>query len=120
MANRQVLIVEDDDAIRQLVHYVAQRGGYETSSAINGAEAISALTANDYCAVILDLMMPAVDGYDVIMHIKRNALSVPVIIVTAAVKALDWNRIDKSIVKAVLLKPFDINALSEALASVCP
>jgi len=120
MDEKHILIVEDDEAIRQLVRFVAQRGGYVTSGAANGAEAILALDGRGYCAVILDLMMPAVDGYDVIMHIKENAIRVPVIVVTAAIKSLDWTRIDKNVVKAVLTKPFDIDALTNAISAVCP
>lgn len=120
MDERHILIVEDDEAIRQLVRHVAHRGGYTTSGAANGAEAISSLNARTYCAVILDLMMPTVDGYAVIMHIKHKAPIVPVIIVTAAIKSIDWNLIDKTVVKAVLTKPFDIAALSTALNAVCP
>ena len=119
MGDRRVLIVEDDDAIRTLVNVIARRIGYETESATNGEDAIASLTSNTYCAVILDLMMPHVDGYDVISHIKTNSITVPVIVVTAAIATLDWKRIDKSIVKAVLTKPFEVNTLSDALASVC-
>ena|SRR4029079_10612557 len=119
MSERPVLIVEDDDAIRTLVNVIARRGGYDTAFATNGQEAISALSDNDYCAVILDLMMPHVDGYDVIRHIKSNAITVPVIVVTAAIATIDWSRMDKSIVKVVLTKPFAIDQLSDALDEVC-
>lgn len=119
MTDKRVLIVEDDDAIRTLVSLIAKRGGYEAASATNGGEAIAALRGRDYCAVILDLMMPHIDGYDVILHIKENAISVPVIVVTAAIATLDWKRIDKSIVKAVLTKPFEVNTLQEALMAIC-
>ncbi|HUP49467.1 MAG TPA: response regulator [Thermoanaerobaculia bacterium] len=120
MDERHVLVVEDDEAIRGLVELIASRHGYTSSLVTDGGEAIAALAGETtYDAVILDLMMPNVSGYDVIRYIKENSLPVPVIVVTAAIKGLDWTRIDKSVVKAVLTKPFEIEALTGALTAVC-
>ena len=111
--------MEDDFAIRRLVQVIAERDGFGHSSAENGAEAIEALSARNFCAVILDLMMPNVDGYSVITHIKDRDLPIPVVVVTAAIRTIDWSRIDKKIVKAILTKPFDVEHLSNTLADVC-
>ena len=120
MDSRHILIVEDDEAIRRLVQVIAEREGYSHASATNGAEAIEALRGiENYCAVILDLMMPSVDGYEVIRHIQKQPTRVPVVVVTAAIRSIEWGKIDKSIVTAVLTKPFDVQTLSEALASAC-
>jgi DNA-binding response OmpR family regulator len=120
MTEHCILIVEDDFSIRTLVQHVAQRAGFETAAVENGADAIVALDGSrHYCAVILDLMMPNVSGYDVIAHIRDNHLTVPVIVATAVVRNLDRSLLDPSIVKTVLTKPFDIEKLRAAMADAC-
>ena len=119
MAQGNILIVEDDEAIRKLVQTVAQRQGFTTSYATHGGEAIAALGDGHYCVVILDLMMPGIDGYDVIMHIRDNSIAVPVIVMTAVVRGLEWSKLDKSIVKCVLTKPFDVERLSLEISNAC-
>lgn len=101
MSNRHVLVVEDD---------VAE----------DGAEAIAAIQRETFCAIFLDLMMPRVNGYDVIAHIKNSALSPPVVVLTAAVKSLQSELLDPSIVKFVVKKPFDIQQLTTAIDALCP
>lgn len=119
-AQRHILIVEDDDSIRMLVEHVARRAGYATSSATHGADAIRALGSDaHFCAVVLDLMMPSVSGYDVIMHIRDNNLHVPVIVATAVVRGLEHERLDPQIVRAILTKPFDIDKLRSAITDAC-
>jgi two-component system OmpR family response regulator len=119
---QHVLIVEDDESIRTLVEVVAQRSGYLTSTVNHGGDAIMALKAPDrdkYCVVVLDLMMPHVSGYDVILHIKENQLSIPVVVMTAAVKTLQRDKLDPSIVRAIVTKPFDLDKLRAAIAQAC-
>jgi CheY-like chemotaxis protein len=121
MSERRVLVVEDDPGIRLLVEHVARRAGFAVTSASQGAEAILALQGPEhFCVVILDLMMPKVSGYDVVGHIRDNQPTVPVIVATAVVRNLDWSRLDSSIVRTVLTKPFDVDQLREALNVVCP
>jgi two-component system, NtrC family, response regulator AtoC len=114
-----VLIVEDDAAIRTLVEVITRRCGYVPVSVSHGNDAIAALSAGSYCAVILDLMMPEVSGYDVIEHIRKNSIVAPVIVMTAALKALEPDRLDPDVVVAVLTKPFAIERLTDALQEAC-
>jgi CheY-like chemotaxis protein len=120
MARPHILIVEDDASIRGLVAAVASRMGMDKTTVSNGAEAIALLgSANTYCAVVLDLMMPEVDGYAVIDYLKKNLRLVPVVVATAAITTLDWPRLDPLIVKAVVTKPFDIDKLQAAIEAAC-
>src|SRR5512142_1948656 len=101
----RILIVEDDEAIRNLVRVAATRWGYQTESCSSGEDAIAKLKAGaGYDAVVLDLMMPVTSGYDVILHIRDNRLSIPVIVVTAVVRGLEVDRLDPAVVKTVLRK----------------
>ena len=63
---KKVLVVDDDDAIRTMVERVLKREQYDVESARDGYEAIEKLNRNDYATVLLDLMMPRVDGHGVL------------------------------------------------------
>src|SRR5512142_345040 len=99
----RILIVEDDEAIRNLVRVAATRWGYETESCSSAEDAITRLGESAaYDVVVLDLMMPVTSGYDVILHIRDHGLSIPVIVVTAIVRGLEIDRLDPTVVKAVV------------------
>ena len=68
----KVLVVDDDDAIRAMVERVLKREHFEVESARDGFEAIEKLTQNDYGAILLDLMMPRVDGHGVIRYLEKE------------------------------------------------
>ena len=105
-----ILIVEDDAPTQMLLETLVQRHGYASVTAPNGQAAIDLLSARDFTAVILDLMMPEVGGADVIAFLSRRRKRVPVIVCTAA--GLDKTaELDPGIVSAVLRKPFDIEVL---------
>ena len=59
----RILVVEDDPAIRRLVKMVLQREGYNVETAADGAEAVLKLGLSEYDCIILDLMMPNLDGF---------------------------------------------------------
>lgn len=109
-----VLIVEDDPPTQMLLETLMQRYGFGSVTAGNGAAAIDLLTARDFTAVILDLMMPEVGGGDVIDFLAREQRRVPVIVCTAA--GLDKTReFAPNVVGAVLRKPFDIEVLMSTI-----
>jgi DNA-binding response OmpR family regulator len=115
----RVLIVEDDWAIRELVDNVLRRAGFQTKTAPNGTEAIAALRDQQFSAIVLDLMMPGITGYDLIMHMRANHVAVPVVVLTAAVKSLQEALLDPAIVKSVVTKPFELPALEAAVRQAC-
>jgi CheY-like chemotaxis protein len=67
----KALVVEDDDQIRAMLAKVVERQDFEVDLAIDGVEAIEQLDAHDYAVIVLDLMMPRVDGYGVLRHMKK-------------------------------------------------
>lgn len=109
---KKVLVVDDDDAIRTMVERVLQREQFEVDGARDGFEAIEKLTHNDYGTVLLDLMMPRVDGHGVLRYLERekNAPSPWVIVMTANLQSASETR-DARPVFRVLSKPFDIGQL---------
>lgn len=81
----RVLLVEDDEAINEILHYNLTRAGYAVEQAWNGREALEAARREKPDAVLLDLMLPEVDGWEVCRQMAETPelKDVPVIIFTA-------------------------------------
>lgn len=82
---RRVLIVDDDRAIRALVQTLVGRRGFPVDAAADGNEAHALLSANAYDVILLDLMMPALNGFDLIERLRSEhpAILRRVIVMTA-------------------------------------
>ncbi len=85
-AGRRALIVEDDEDTRRWLHRALEREGWEVSEAANGKEALDSLDQAPVNVILLDLMMPEMDGFEFLAERRKNkALAkIPVIVVTAA------------------------------------
>jgi DNA-binding response OmpR family regulator len=108
----RVLIVDDDDAIRSMVERILRREKYDVDSARDGFEAIQKLAERDYGTVLLDLMMPRVDGHGVLEYLERerDAPRPWVIIMTANLPSASAAAGSRPVFR-VLPKPFDIRQL---------
>ena len=71
MTAASALVVDDDEPIRTLLATLVAQHGYSVVTASDGREAIRKIDANGFSLVLLDLMMPRVDGYAVLRHIKE-------------------------------------------------
>jgi DNA-binding response OmpR family regulator len=111
-----VLVVEDDPAIRRLVTMVLQRQGYRIECAADGLEAVLKLGVCEYDAIVLDLMMPHLDGFTFMNTLAENdpARLRKVIVTSAASPAVIRERMKGGAFK-LLPKPFDINELVAAV-----
>jgi two-component system response regulator MprA len=108
--NKKVLIVDDDDAIRNMVERVLRREHFEVESARDGFEAIEKLSRDDYATVLLDLMMPRVDGLGVIRFLETAPKAPRVIVMTANLPHADETATTAPVFR-ILAKPFDIHQL---------
>lgn len=119
----RVLVVDDEPAIRALVRKIIERAGLDADVAVDGADAIRRLSSGSYGVVVLDLMMPAVDGYTVIEAV-RNQPERPAVIVITAADSSAIRQLDGTLVHSVVRKPFDIDVLQDlilaAAKSVAP
>lgn len=91
MAKLNILIVEDDEDILKLLAYNFRAGGYEVMTSRTGHEAINSFRQQPPDLVLLDLMLPGVDGLEVCKELKRNPAtrSIPVIMLTAKGEEVD-------------------------------
>lgn len=112
-----VLVVDDDSAIRALVAKIIQRAGYSVDTARDGAEALDLLAAHPYAVLVLDLMMPNVDGYALLDRLKESGRPLPTVIVISADDTASLRELDGAIVHSIIRKPFDIDVLGELVAA---
>lgn len=112
--NVPLLIVDDDQAIRNLLARVAQRAGFAVETAKDGQEALEMIQQKHYAIAIVDLMMPRMNGYELLERIATMNPR-PTVIVATAMANSDVAGLDESMVRRVLRKPFDINAVATAL-----
>ncbi len=114
----RALIVEDDPAIRTLVEKLLLRRGIAIDTAHNGRQAIEKIPQGGYSVVILDLMLPEVNGFEVINFVRENHIDVP-IAVASAVSHQALTKLDLDVVKMVISKPFDVDEFTKAIIALC-
>lgn len=112
MNEPRALVVDDDEPIRTLLAKIVQHEGFAVQTAKDGREAIDRIDADGYSLILLDLMMPRVDGYEVLDHLRKDHPDlVPCTIVATAVPERDLRRQSITGVFKVHSKPFDIARL---------
>jgi CheY-like chemotaxis protein len=115
----RILVADDDLTIRQLVCTLVKRDGYFVDCVSDGQEAIAKLQENDYAVILLDLMMPRVDGFGVIDYLKAHPpRQKPLVLVITAYADQRFKEVDPAIVSGILRKPFEIAELGNII-SLC-
>ncbi|WP_217596915.1 response regulator transcription factor [Cohnella sp. GbtcB17] len=79
----KVLIIEDEPTIARLVTYNLSQDGYETEVIGNGAEGLHKAIQDEYAIIFLDLMLPGMNGFEVLQKLRQHGVKTPVIILTA-------------------------------------
>ena len=114
---QKILIVEDDLAIQALLHDFIQEAGYSVELAQDGVEALSRFSEQNFDLVLLDIMLPKIDGYGVCEVIRQKS-NVPIIMLTALdgeesqIKGLDLQAND------YITKPFSMPVLIRKIAAI--
>jgi DNA-binding response OmpR family regulator len=106
---RRILVVEDQPEIRNLVVQILQESGYEVTATSDGERAIGLLGESDFDLVVLDVMMPQVDGYGVLRYIRSGGemRSIAVLMLTALGSDREWLKALRYGAHDYLPKPFD-------------
>ena len=108
---QSILVVDDEPGLRKLLNLLFSNAGYVVREASNGAECLNQIAIAPPDLVVLDVMMPEMDGRDVCQRIRQDANMVPVLMLTArtqsrdVVMGLDCGADD------YMLKPFDMDEL---------
>ena len=106
---KKILAVDDERHIVRLVEVNLQRAGYEVVTAYDGKEALEKVKTENPDLVVLDVMMPFMDGFEVLRNLKANpeTAEIPVIMLTAKAQDADVFRGWQSGVDCYLTKPFN-------------
>ena len=112
---KDVLVVDDEPYLCELVCDVLEAEGHKTRTAQNGLEALKQIRQRKPDLILLDLMMPVMDGWEFLEEMRANpdSADIPVVLITAV---YDVKRTQQQTgAKAVLTKPFDIDQLTEVV-----
>ncbi|MCX6361192.1 MAG: response regulator [Armatimonadetes bacterium] len=106
---KKILAVDDERAIVRLVQVNLERAGYEVVTAYDGREALEKVASESPDLIVLDVMMPYMDGFEVLETLKKNpeTRDTPVIMLTAKAQDADVFRGWQSGVDCYLTKPFN-------------
>jgi DNA-binding response OmpR family regulator len=115
MAHPKILIVEDDTAIRTLLVAALRREPLDVHTAADGVAGLEQLREHDYAVILLDLMLPRLNGFEFLDSLDSvlSSRPAPVILVMTAFDASALKRLGSMRVQAILHKPFDIERLVE-------
>ena len=109
MNEKRILIVDDDDEIRELLEFDVRASGYFVDTASDGMEGLNKALNNTYDLILLDVMMPKMNGFDVCKNIRRAKLSIPILMLTARSQAEDKLIGEETGVNEYITKPFDLD-----------
>ena len=114
---KRILICDDDPAILRLLQVNLELEGYEALLAHHGEKAVEVALAEKPDLVVLDIMMPRMDGYEAVQNLKANDLTrtIPVIFLSAKAQPSDIDRGKSYGVDDYITKPFDPAELLEAV-----
>ncbi len=107
----KILIAEDDIKIRQLFGRILIKNGYSVKSVSNGKEALDALEKEYYDLIISDVMMPVLDGYELVRSIRDSGNNIPVLMISAKAEFDDMRLGFLSGSDDYMVKPVNVNEM---------
>ncbi len=114
----RVLVVEDDDAVREAVRSGLTMHGFDVSVAADGESAVQAVTRSLFDVVVLDVGLPAMSGIDVCVHLRRQEIDVPILMLSARDQVGDRVAGLQAGADDYLVKPFDLSELTARLGAL--
>jgi len=118
MDQQRILVVEDDTAIRQGIVDALQFEGYATLEARDGVEGREAAVESEYDLLLLDLILPGRDGFDILREVRAARPTLPVIIITARGEEADRVRGLRMGADDYVVKPFSVKELLARVEAV--
>ena len=118
MKNARILLVEDDVLNQEVMGAMLRMLGYRTDIATDGAEALQALSSNDYQLILMDCKMPVMDGFEAVNTIRNSAEAwkrIPVIAITANALSGERERCMNAGMDEYLSKPVKMEDLGKML-----
>ena len=107
----KILIAEDDRELRQLFSHVLMKNGYNVRGVSDGQEALDAMQGDYFDLIISDIMMPRVDGYELVSRLRTDGNQTPVLMITAKDAFDDMQRGFLSGTDDYMVKPVNVNEM---------
>lgn len=107
----KILIAEDDRELCQLFHRVLSNNGYQTICVYDGKQALDVLDREYIDLIISDIMMPNMDGYELVSSLRDSGNGIPVLMITAKDTFYDMQRGFSSGTDDYMVKPIDVNEM---------
>ena len=107
----KILIAEDDRELRQLFSHVLMKNGYTVKGVSNGKEALDAMDNDYYDLIISDIMMPVMDGYELVRELRDSSNTTPVMMITAKDAFDDMRMGFLSETDDYMIKPINVNEM---------
>lgn len=107
----KILIAEDDRELRQLFQHVLIKNGYAVQGVSNGQEALDAIDADYFDLIISDIMMPVMDGYELVSSLRSAGINTPVLMITAKDAFTDMRQGFLSGTDDYMVKPVNVNEM---------
>lgn len=108
---RKILIAEDDKELSQLFSHVLTKNGYEVKGVNNGQEALAAMETDYFDLLISDIMMPLVDGFELVRQLREQGNQTPVMMITARDAFDDMRQGFLSGTDDYMVKPINVNEM---------
>jgi DNA-binding response OmpR family regulator len=115
MSGARILIVEDEPNIVESLRFILERAGFKVEIVSNGTAVLERLRKRPFAAVVLDVMLPGMNGFDVLGAIRADAelASLPVVVLTAKGQANDRRTAEAQGASAFITKPFSNDEVVE-------
>ena len=107
----KILIVEDDRELRQLFEHVLVKNGYAVKGVSNGQEALDAMENEYYDLILSEMMMPVMDGYELVRHLREAGNTIPMLMITAKAAFDDMRLGFLSGTDDFMVKPINVNEM---------
>lgn len=107
----RILVVEDEKNLNRIISEAMEDEGYSVDSCFNGQDGLDYATSTDYDVIILDIMMPRMDGLEMVRRLRKNGNNTPVLFLTARDSVADRVQGLESGGDYYLVKPFDFQEL---------
>jgi len=117
MSNNRILIVEDEESLLKLESILLTSRGYQVRGVTDGVAALKEISENRPDLVLLDIMMPGIDGFEVCRRIKEDpaTMDIPVVMLTAKKSSMDQARGAQVGADAYITKPFKSVKIMEVI-----
>jgi DNA-binding response OmpR family regulator len=120
MERKRILLADDEEDIKIVVKYYLEQRGYEVLTAFDGLDAISMCESSKPDLLLLDVMMPVMNGFEVARRLKANpeTANIPIIMLSAASQAESIKEGLEAGARDYIVKPFEPSKLEEMIKAV--